>query len=562
MLNENDLQNRLNLCPDGGDNPPEEGVSVSVTRTMLLMAILAVLAGCNAQKFSNYSRVERDGSSAADVVKSGENGGENGGSVGLSLGKLFVKKEGGDSGGIGPDPVKLQKAYEICERISKEIGDEKLWHKTAELGSLKKRLVRYKGTGLEEIMTPQEYYSFVSSHVESPEDVRRVLIGLVGYKKDPDNILPSGVEVLSRGFGDCDQQSNLAKDLLRDLGRRVKKHDYSPRVISIDEAEHAVCIFVGEDGLLYSIDQEAEVVSFKNITDASDYYKKWEGKEFRVFELILDRGNIRIEMPLCAETLGPDFGRKMLMEFFDGKDLRDTDFANYLPSGWKKFDGLQVESRGNGFLHYKDGRLRSISFNDKTVEFYGKDGTMKERQLPDGTAEFYDNDGNVVERKFSDGTIEFYEDGVLAQRSLTDGTKELYGKDGSIKGKIFSDGSAEFYDKNNRTSEKRLADKTIEFYEGDELAQRNLPDGTEFGYDGGRLKYKRLKGIGYVEFYNESGVIVQKNYQSGRVELFDEKQGWRKQVNYPDGLVEVFDSEGRVVYSEMRPKAKEGIVAK
>lgn len=459
MLNEKGLQNVLDHQFGGRkESSPGSCESVSVTRVMMLMAVLAVIAGCGENKFSNYSRVEREEpSKTADVVKGVDAGraekpigftgnGKGGNSpaksdAGKSLKGLLEKKlPAVFGGGTGPDPdspdsvdpLKVQKVFELSRKLAKGMNEEDLWKKTVELGASRRRLVRYEGTGLSEIITPQEYYDLVSSLVESPEDVRKVLIGLIEYEKDLDNVLPSAVTVLSRGFGDCDQQSNLAKELLRDLGRKGGR-DYSPRVISLNRAEHAVCIFTGEDGL-HSIDQEGEILSFDNVAGASNYYKEFEGKEFDVSELSLGKGGVRIAVKLDPATLEVMVDRGMIVSFFNGKNVRDTDFVDYFPDGWEKFKKIDVVVHGGGGrLGYKDGQLDYIKLPDGVSEFYDESGKLVQKTLPDGTILGYDaNDGFLRFKKLTGiGYTEFYNKaGVIVQKNYQSGRIESFSEDG------------------------------------------------------------------------------------------------------------------------------------
>lgn len=416
MLSEKGLQN----VPDhqfgeGKESSLGSCESISVTRVMMLMAVLAVIAGCGGKGVKR----DRFVSDPVDVVAAGTS------FAGLdprgSSGDPFTGKLPGVSGG-GPDPepsysvdqLKVQKVFELSQKLVKGMSEEDLWHKSAELGSLKQRLVKYEGTGLNEIITPREYYDLVSSLVESPEDVRKVLIGLVEYEKDPDNVLPPAVTVLSRGFGDCDQQSNLAKELLRDLGRKGK-HNYAPRVISIKHTEHAVCIFTGEDGLLYSLDQESELVSFSDITDASSYYKKVKGEDFDVHELSLGKSGVRIAVGLDPSTLEVVVDEAMLVDFFHEKDIRDTDFVDYLPDNWEEFKKIDIIISGGGRLGYERGRLHYV-------------------RSPDETEEFYSRLGYVIQKNYSDGRVELFSDfdGSLMQVNYPDGSREVFGPNGKV----------------------------------------------------------------------------------------------------------------------------------
>lgn len=252
---------------------------------------------------------------------------------------------------------KIARVEAMAKKFANEFNLKEKWRYIAWLGKKKQVVVRYKGgTGLDEILTPKEYYDYVSSLVETPEDVRRILIGLVEYEEDPSNTLFTSLHVLTEGVGDCDNQSNLAKSLFIDMGKRSPdKHDYNPRIISMKEVGHAVCVFTGRDGKLYSLSQEKEIITFEDFADACDRFKKFKGKEYHLREILTWKHDSRLITDLDPKTLRPD-GTRFSITFYGKEDLKNFD-TGLLPKGWEKARKTQVEVRGVGFLIFNKGKL-------------------------------------------------------------------------------------------------------------------------------------------------------------------------------------------------------------
>lgn len=341
-------------------------------------------------------------------------------------------------------------------------------------------------------VTPQQYFDYVASAVQTPEDVYQVLDELIEWQ--PTDLHGSTGKVdlvlspeitLSRGGGDCNNNAWLARELLKIASCKTGK-EYSPR--SIASGTHSICIYTDWNGSLCAINRNEHVQGFESIYDASTEFK--EGAEISEE---FQSGNIRYEVTLDSETL-LDTKEKLYVDVFHKykEELTANDIASNLPTDWELYKKTIIRFLDGGHLLYEKGKIQ-------------------QRTLPNEDIVFYDEQERIVQKNFFNGLRKEYYDpetGVLQQRDNSDGSVEFFDADtGNLKEKRDKDGASDFFD---LTTGK--------------LQQKNYPQSSPieadvYYPDGETLKQRHFKSSETseheAEWYTEQGKLRTIQYWDG-----------------------------------------------
>ncbi|MDD3861988.1 MAG: hypothetical protein PHP74_03830 [Candidatus Gracilibacteria bacterium] len=282
----------------------------------------------------------------------------------------------------------------------------------------------------------KDYYRYISSNIDSVEDIMSVLTNLITYYTDPQGRLYNAETVLVAGFGDCDNYSMVAKRLLEDLGCK-KNFDYNPRIIAL--YDHAVCIFTDEKGERYSIDQNNLIKMTDSIYSASSIFEKSKDTNLdslREVELYSDEvsGLVYLDKDLNHKK------EKINITIYGDYD-GTFEFEKLLPKDYAEYEVAQVRFGNNFFIFYKKGVLHQKYYPDSSpvrADSFYKNGSLAQRKYADGSVHFFLEDGKtIVQKVYPEGNIEvefFDEKGRLAQRGFREGNVEVefFDKEGNV----------------------------------------------------------------------------------------------------------------------------------
>jgi len=372
--------------------------------------------------------------------------------------------------------------------------------------------------------TPEEYFKYVGSLIDTPEDVRTLTNKpFMEWKKQPNETSRDEFTIFANRGGDCDELSWVAKKLLDQLGCK-NNHNYKARVIAVEK--HAICIFEDTDGKTYVIEQTDPIKEFTDLKKASAIFKNYieSGVTPNPMEAEI-KGNVELQFSLDSVTLKRTYRLLGVIGLAKIDDLK-----KYVPKDWTNFETTEVHLVDDSVTFYKKGILTETRLADETHIFYRENGKPKKIVNPDGTEKifvddgtvqensadksnivrrWFDQEGNLTQDETTDGLFRTYEHGIVIQTIDSSGKTTLF-ENGTIVQENFPDGSVKIYDEKGNLIQEKLPNGVSKWYdENKNKTQEKLPDGTMKHYDLKNSITQITKPNGTIEWYNKKGKLIQ-----------------------------------------------------
>jgi len=319
-----------------------------------------------------------------------------------------------------------------------------------------------------------EYWEYLMAHIDSAEVAGMFIHALINYddaklKKDAeDRLFMSGSEILEMGKGICGDISNLMKEILLRLGKKIG-HNFKPKVIGLTPAKHAIVVFLDKDGKWKGFDQHMPFEEIKNTSDGFDLYSATG-----LFAEHRPKGTSALNHPsLFYEVQKPDdryagLGARTDVYDIDQRtlksdytllkihtrtpmDLQRNPGDYYTEQDWKKFKQVEVVFLDITLI-YQNGKLIERAFKDGKgrVAFEKIDsqtGLIEQRTFRNGDFELFDIKGVLKQRTYANGDYETYIGGQLEQKIYKNPSNpvdfEVFGPGGKVVERHFRDGRVE-----------------------------------------------------------------------------------------------------------------------
>ena len=314
---------------------------------------------------------------------------------------------------------------------------------------------------------PAMYMNYLAHAAKNATELAGALTKFVSYREiQDDNLLPPE-EIISQGAGDCDNMANLFVDLLGKLGKKTG-FDYKAKVIGLEDADHAVAIFLDTDGKLKALDFNLPFHELRQADGKPDLFSasnnfetnRKAGKNFferRKLGAAAGRG-ARIDQFIDAETMAPS-----------GKDMAlavDLDYRSDINPdlflkdyNWRQTELTHIHYKNGTTAYYRKGLFFQLTEQDK-ITMYNENKVATEIQYknnPTIKIEYYSATGHLERRDLKNGDSELYSNGVLFQRVYATGPVDyrVYRANGTISQLNYKDGKIEWFDENGRMTHRR-----------------------------------------------------------------------------------------------------------
>jgi hypothetical protein len=394
-----------------------------------------------------------------------------------------------------------------------------------------------KALGVEEIPSPEQYFDFLASTVQTPQDIHRLIAPPFGeFQLFGGKVVPRSEDIdpktgrlykmdqmedefstIAKGGGECAELSWVAKRMFDILGQR-NGHDYKARVIA--SLTHGVCVYQDKDGSWNGIDQSHHYRNVQNLYSTSQKFNT--GEKLSEVELLPKNNRVRVSREIEPSTHEDKFSRMRVKVYqnYPGDDAFDS--KDYLPDGWENYDDAD------------------ILFQDGNVVWFQK-GVKQRTQRMDGSTEHYDpNSGNVFYKKYRDGKMEWYsrtKPGHLVQSVYPDGTINRY--DTEVRGLLVS---TEYPDGTKETYDEKTGENLEWLYRNDSNTQYDVETGdillTNFYKEGTRERTHTISYHPGSDFLAETKLI-------SRIMLYDSRGKSKSWVKF-DEKGNVTDKKGSI----------------
>ena len=317
-------------------------------------------------------------------------------------------------------------------------GSMKIGEGEAEVTAFPYKLVR-------SVCSPSEYYYYLKDTVTSIDDIitlidKRFLsyVAQDSYGRDP-------VTAIASGFADCDEFSEIFRDILTYLGEKEGK-DYKARVVGQyvkgKKAGHAVAVFE-DGGKRFAVDQ-AKPHEFTQNHEASHLFSApARGRIITWDESKTDKNRNSLRWTL-DDKWEPRKGGTLSFVSYDGEiDFENPGSSNFvasLPGNWKQYKTAAITMRKTGNrVIYKNGELRAFELKTgpiRQIEYQKEDTVLKIYRSGNLEFEHY-KAGKLVGKKYRSGPIsyEFIKDDKVHERTFRSGEYQRvwYEQNGKVK---------------------------------------------------------------------------------------------------------------------------------
>ena len=267
---------------------------------------------------------------------------------------------------------------------------------------------------------PADYLKYLANTAQSAADLAGALTAFVAYQQIADGSLLAPEEIISRGAGDCDNMSNLFVEMLGMTGKK-SGYNYRAKVVGMEEANHAVAVFLDTDGKWKSFDFKSRLIDIAHLPDggadlysASNIFENGKG----------DSGHFYVR-----KRLAPSAGKgSSADEYIDpetmnpnGKEIALTVNINYDPAiepdffirdyNWRSTGMTHIHYLNNIAAYYRNGVFLQIDTPDRLTVF-DKDHNVIENYYkndPIITADFFTPSGFLKKRLYKDGRVERFD---------------------------------------------------------------------------------------------------------------------------------------------------------